>query len=164
MIKHALEHPHTRTHTNTHIAYMQMLIFLLLLGGKDQKEAEKRTVSSEALSYTGMFASRIELFLGTWIYFCSRAGCPMPRFLTANRSTGRACWFPPAFRCLFTFHLVYPPHSQKEIFGGFSVPDRRISPGCPSGQKPHFTLTPGLWYISHYPRKLSLGPVCQSRT
>lgn len=68
----------------------------------------------------GTFASRIEPFLGTSVYFCSRAGCPMPRFLTTNRTSGRAYWFPPGFQTPLHISLGFPsPASKGNIWSPF---------------------------------------------
>lgn len=58
-------------------------------------------------------ASRIEPFLGTSVYFCSRAGCPMPRFLTTNRTSGKAYWFPPGFQTPLHISLGFPSAAPK---------------------------------------------------
>lgn len=58
-------------------------------------------------------ASRIEPFLGTSVYFCSRAGCPMPRFLTTNRTSGKAYWFPPGFQTPLHISFGFPSAAPK---------------------------------------------------
>lgn len=61
----------------------------------------------------GVSDSRIEPFLGTLLYFCSRAGCPMPRLLTTNRTSGRAYWFPPGFQTPLHISFGIPSPASK---------------------------------------------------
>lgn len=127
--------PPLLSHTHTSHTCKCSSIVLLLLGAKVQTDAEGRgRVSAEALSCTGTFASRIELFLSTLVYFCSGTGCPMPRFLTTNRSSGRAFGFLQASDTSSHFIWLTLPISKRKyleyflfLLGGF------LSPGRSSG-------------------------------
>lgn len=59
-------------------------------------------------------------FLGTSVYFCSRAGWPMPRFLATNRTSGRASWFPPGLQTPLHISFGFPsPASKGNIWSPF---------------------------------------------
>lgn len=99
---------------------------LSLSGAGVQRDTEARLLrllkSQLKLSLCGgTFASRTELFLSTSVYFCRRAGCPTPRFLTTNRTLEGPTGFLRAFRHLFAFHLASLPQPQKGTFGAPSL-------------------------------------------
>lgn len=93
------------------------LFSLSLFGAGVQREAGKRQTSkasAQALFLCGgTCVSRIEPFLHTSAYFCSRAACPMPRFLTTNRTSRRAYRFPLGFQTPLHISFGFPSPAPK---------------------------------------------------
>lgn len=108
-------------------------------------------------------ASRIEPFLGTSVYFCSRAGCPMPRFLTTNRTSGKAYWFPPGFQTPLHISFGFPSAAPKGNI--WSLCSAVIAAPRPPGSAGH---PPAQWEPSRRGRSLWLlagpGPDAEPRS
>lgn len=114
------------------LAFLSPSLFLVLGSRQKRKPGLKSQLKLPVCG--GTSDSRIEPFLGTLVYFCSRADCPMPRRLTTNRTSGKACWSPP----------------------GFQIP-LHISSGFPSPASKGNTWSPFCFAVTAGPLRLSRG-------
>lgn len=123
-------------------------------GGQREAEGEGPSLPKSPLrppsSVEGPSLPELSHFSAHRSIFCSRAGCPVPRLLTTNRTSERARWFPLTFQPA----SVAPTGTIWRLFC-FAV-TAGTSRGCPWGclqgslasplwPRAHPLLLPGSW-------------------